>query len=154
MVSECALMVSHFFLSFLIVFILFLLVLYGFSRFCIGFNSFLMIYQCYLVPKSFNSPNHIINSKLYTFPIKTVSIILKFHSKLKPQLSHVPEPEVPGLVGQSSEATRLYTRQLGKESWTAATFFTRKEAILMPRPILAVGSGGGKGELSGDSEVL
>ena len=66
-------------------------------------------------------------------------------------MSDAPEPEVPGLVGQSSEAGRLYTGQPRKESWTAATFFVRKQGILMPRTMMAVGSGGGKGELSEDS---
>ena len=60
-------------------------------------------------------------------------------------MSAAPEPEVPGLVGQSSEAGRLYIVQPWKENWTAANFCMRKEAILMPRPIMAVGSGEERG---------
>ena len=69
-------------------------------------------------------------------------------------MSAAPEPEVPGLVGQSSEAGPLYTWQPRQENWTAANLCVRKGGILTPMPMMAVGSGGGKGELSEDSEVL
>ena len=116
-----------------------------FSKLCVGFNSFLMIYYYYLIPKSWNSSNHIMNSKLEQFPIKPFPKSLNSRINSRPQMSAAPEPEVPGLVGQSSEAGPLYTWQPTKENWTAATFCVRKEAMLMPRPIQAVGSGEERG---------